>query len=180
VLGCSATEKKKNQNTLALKLMLSAMKLYFLNISIQTDWHVYSKTRKKTDENCRVSGENCTYLHTPWRRVFLENLAGLQLVEKFSAFYGTRRFITAFTSARHLSLSWASSIQSTPPHHTFWRSNIILSSHLHLSFPSGPFPSGLPTKTLCTPLHSPIRATCPSHLIILDFINRKILGEEYR
>ena len=27
----------------------------------------------------------------------------------------TRRFITAFTRARHLSLSWASSIQSIPP-----------------------------------------------------------------
>ena len=30
----------------------------------------------------------------------------------FPAFYGTRRFITALTRARHLSLSWASSIQS--------------------------------------------------------------------
>jgi hypothetical protein len=37
---------------------------------------------------------------------------GLQLVKKFPAFYGTRRFITAFTSANHLSLSWASSVQS--------------------------------------------------------------------
>ena len=27
---------------------------------------------------------------------------------------------------------------------------------------------------------SPIRATCPAHLIILDFITRKIFGEEYR
>ena len=27
------------------------------------------------------------------------------LLEKFPAFYGTRRFITAFTSARHLSVS---------------------------------------------------------------------------
>ena len=30
-----------------------------------------------------------------------------QLVKKFPTFYGTRRFITAFTSARHPSLSWA-------------------------------------------------------------------------
>jgi hypothetical protein len=32
---------------------------------------------------------------------------GSQLVKKFSAFYGPRRSITAFTIARHLSLSWA-------------------------------------------------------------------------
>jgi len=38
-------------------------------------------------------------------RVVLENLTGSQLVKKFSAFYGTRKFITAFTSAHQLSLS---------------------------------------------------------------------------
>ena len=35
----------------------------------------------------------------------LEKPTGSQLVKKFPAFYGTRRFITAFTNARHLSLS---------------------------------------------------------------------------
>ena len=45
------------------------------------------------------------YLLTPLSRVLLENLTVSQLVKKFPAFYGTRRFITAFTSARHLSLS---------------------------------------------------------------------------
>ena len=35
-------------------------------------------------------------------RVLLEKLTGSQLVKKFPAFYGTRSFITAFTTARHL------------------------------------------------------------------------------
>jgi Na+-transporting NADH:ubiquinone oxidoreductase subunit NqrF len=33
---------------------------------------------------------------------------------------------------------------------------------------------------LCTPLPFSIRATCPSHLILLDFITRTILCEQYR
>ena len=75
-----------------------------------------------------------TYLLTPWCRDLLEKLTGLQLVKKFSAFYGTRRFIAAFTSFRHLSLSWASPIQSTCPQPTSWRSiNII-----HPSTPRSP------------------------------------------
>ena len=45
----------------------------------------------------------------------LEKITGSQPVKKFPAFYGNQRFITAFTSARHLSLFWAKSIQSMPP-----------------------------------------------------------------
>ena len=63
-----------------------------------------------------------TYLLTPYSTALLEKVTGSQLVKKVPIFYGTRRFITAFTSARHLSLSWASSIQSILPHSTTWRS----------------------------------------------------------
>jgi len=56
-----------------------------------------------------------TYLLTPRSWVLLEKLNDLQLVKKFPALYGTRKFITVFTIARHLSLSWANSIQPPPP-----------------------------------------------------------------
>ena len=82
-----------------------------------------------------------------------------------------RRFITAFTSARHLSLSWASSIQSI--------SILILSSHQLLCLTSGLFPQVSPLQP-CTHHPSPHTcSTCSTHLI-LDFITRKILGEQYR
>ena len=118
------------------------------------------------------------YLLTAWCTVLLEQLSSLQLVKKFPGFHGTRMFITALTSVRHLSLSWACPIQSIYPHPTSWRSILILSTHLRLGLPSGLFPSGFPTKFLYTPLSSPIRATCPAYLILLDFITRTILGED--
>jgi hypothetical protein len=76
------------------------------------------------------------YLLLTPRSTVLENLTDLQLVKKFPAIYGTRKIITAFTSARHLSLSWASAIRSLPPHPISWRSILILSSHLRLGLPS--------------------------------------------
>ena len=103
-----------------------------------------------------------TYLLTPYSTVILEKLTGSQLVKKFPTFYGTRRFITTLTSASQLFLFWSSSIQSISPHLTFWRTILILSSHLCLGLPSGLFPSGFPTKTLYAPLLSPHTCYMPS------------------
>ena len=67
-----------------------------------------------------------------------------------------------------------------PPHCNSWRSISVLSSHLWLGLPSSLFPSGFPAKPLYIPLLSPICATCPAHLIVLDLITWTMLGEEYR
>ena len=46
-----------------------------------------------------------TYLLTPWNRVLLKKLTGSAASQEIPRFFGTRRFITVLTSARHLSLS---------------------------------------------------------------------------
>jgi len=46
-----------------------------------------------------------TYLFTPWSRVLLEKLTGSAASQEIPRLFGTRRFITVLTSARHLSLS---------------------------------------------------------------------------
>jgi len=61
-----------------------------------------------------------TYSLTPWSRVLLEKLTGSAASQEIPHIFGTRRFITVLTSARHLSLSWANSSQSSQP--TSWRS----------------------------------------------------------
>ena len=119
------------------------------------------------------------YLLTPWCRVLLEKLTGLQLVKKFPAFHGTRRFITALTSVLHLSLSWARPIQSIYPHPTSWRSILILSTHLRLGLPSGLFPSGFPTKTLYTPSPHNIIITITTTIIMLTAIGCSPDGSGY-
>ena len=72
----------------------------------------------------------------------------------------------------------------TNPIHT--PTSHLLEIHTNIIHPSTPrspqwlFPSDFPTKTLYTSLSSPIRTTYSAHLILLDFITRTILGEEYR
>ena len=62
----------------------------------------------------------------------------------------------------------------------------LLEIHPYIIHPSKPrspqwSPSlRFPHQDAIHPLSSPIRATCPAHLILLDFITRTLLGEEYK
>jgi hypothetical protein len=91
-------------------------------------------------------------------------------LDSFAAFYGTRRFNTEFTRTLHLSLSWATPIQSTSPHPTSTRSILILSNHLRLGLPSGSFPQAfLPTTyTRSSSPHSCYMPR-PSHPLLLSY-----------
>ena len=67
----------------------------WLLLSMWAVWNLHKPTALKS--NILI-----LYLLTPWCRVLPEQLTGLQLVKKFPAFHGTRRFITALTSVRLL------------------------------------------------------------------------------
>ena len=120
-----------------------------------------------------------TYSLTPWSTVLLEKPPVLQPVKKFPAFYGTRRFITAFTSARHLSLSWASSIYSVTPHSTSWRSILILSFYLRQGLPKWSLSLRFrhQNPVYASPLPHTRYIPHPSHSS--RFIIRVTLDEEY-
>jgi hypothetical protein len=113
-------------------------------------------------------------LLTPWNRVLPEKLTSSQLLKKFTAFHTTRRFITIFIKARHLSLSWTRLIESVPPTH-------YSKSHFNIIHPSTPrsfkWSSSLrfPPKILYAALLSPMRVTWPDYLSFLDFITRMTL-----
>ena len=52
-----------------------------------------------------VRFQSLTYLLTPSSRVLLEKLTGSAASQEIPRIFGTRRFITVLTSARHLCLS---------------------------------------------------------------------------
>lgn len=112
---------------------------------------------------------------TSWSTVLSEQLTASQLVKKVLEFCQTRKFITAFSIFRLLSLFCASSFQSNNQHSTFW-SSIILHSPLYTYF----FKClRFPHQTLYASLLCSITATFPVHLIIHDLIIRIIFWEQY-
>jgi hypothetical protein len=92
----------------------------------------------------------------------------------------TRSFVIMFTRALHWSLSSAGSKKSIPFHPISLRSILITSTYLRHVLPSDLFPTAFPTNILYAFPFFPVRATCPAHLILHEFIMLITLGEEYK
>jgi hypothetical protein len=90
---------------------------------------------------------------TLWCWVLLKRTTFVQPLKKFPTFYGTQRFITAFTRALYLSVSWARTVQSIPPHSISPRSILI---------PSALFLSSFHTDNLYAIFSVLIHAICPT------------------
>ena len=105
-----------------------------------------------------------TYLPTPRSTVLLEKLAGSQPVKNFLTIYWTTMFISTFTNARHLSLTWVISIQDMPLHPTSLKSILITLYRLRLGLLSGTIPSVFPTEKLYTSLQSTYMLHAPQNI----------------
>jgi hypothetical protein len=101
VFGCSGNWGRESRGT----DKHDKGKVFLEKMSLQTTVHTFVPTEGPVWFNWYFSYLTFSYLLTPWSTVLLEKLTGFQLVKKFPTFYVTRRFITGFISAGHLSLS---------------------------------------------------------------------------
>ena len=152
---------------------------YFLHFRSKYSQHFALRHPQSTFFTWGVTAEvSHLYLLTPWCRVLLEQLTGFAASQEIPRISRNPK-VHYLTHKRPPPVSILG--QPNPVHipTSYHLEILILSTHLRLGLPSGLFPSGFPTKTPYNPLSSPIRATCPTHLILLEFITHTILGEEY-
>ena len=133
-----------------LKKHILISKLFFMNFRLLTVVQISALIL------CLFFTYLLTYLLTPWSRVFLEKLTGSAASQEIphilwnpKVHYRTQKCPSPLPI-----LSQLHPVPTTP-------------SHLCLVLPNCLFPSNLPTRTLCKPLPSPIRSTCPAHLFLL-------------
>jgi hypothetical protein len=110
--------------------------------------------------------------------LFLRSHQSLSYPRSSQQFTQPEGSITVFTRAFHWSPSWVILIRSILLHPIFLKPILVLYFHLRLGLPSALFPSGFYTKILYAFVFSPIRATVPALLVLLDCIILIIFREE--
>ena len=143
----------------------------------QWDWrtvHGLNSYRTSVKHSMRLvlTRRLLTYLLTPWSRVLLKKLTGLQLVKKLPALHGIHKCPSPVRILSHLD----------PVHIP---TNHFLKIYLNIFPPSTPrFPKC--SLSVRFPHQNPVHASpllytgyIPAHLI-LDFLTRTIWGEQYR
>ena len=96
-----------NYNVVVLNLCDSRSRYKFVSVCI-----LYAVCMQKSVSIFVIPGDLVLlicYLLTPWSRAPLEKLTGSAATQEIPRIFGTQRFLTVPTSARHLSLSWANS-----------------------------------------------------------------------
>ena len=118
-----------------------------------------------------------TYLLTPCSRVLLQKLTGFAANQEIplilwnpKVHYRTYKRPPAVPLLSHLH-----PVPTTPSHFLKIHLNIIVPSTS--SSPQWSLSPRFPYQNLVHTLPSSIHATCPAHLILLDFITRTTLGE---
>jgi hypothetical protein len=96
-------------------------------------WRLSSRGKLRAAQHMYANGDAQKYPSVFINQLYLEKLTVPRLVKTFARVIWKPKCITAFTSASHLSLSWARAIQSTPTPTTSSRSVLILPSHLCVS-----------------------------------------------
>jgi hypothetical protein len=86
----------------------------YSNQNIVSISDLYSSIHLYHFSKCWRLSSGCTRHSLHGCGILFEKLTVPQLVKRILLLYGTRRFITVFTKARHWTLSWASRIQFAP------------------------------------------------------------------
>jgi hypothetical protein len=101
------------------------------------------------------------YLLTPRSRILLEKLTGFATSPEIPHYFMEPESSLPYSKVSD-TCPYPSPLHPVPiiPSH-FPKIHLNIIPHLLLVLPSGLFPSGFPTKTMCTPLPFPIRAPFP-------------------